>query len=207
MIRQQAKLICLLAAVTLGAGSLLLPGQRTEAQAPAKAAPTAVAVVNVAELIAKSAENVAFQAEVQKRQVKLQAEQKKKQDAINVLRTNLDLAGNAAERQKMERDITKALFEFQAWQQIEQQNLLREQRLFLIELYGKIDAAVSAVAQREGYDLVLFDTPTPDFNNLTPEQLIQVIGNRRIVYRADKVNLTPTVLAKLDRDYQNRGAE
>ena len=198
------KMICLLAIAALGLGGLFMQGQRLEAQSQAKAAKTAVGVVNVAELIAKCQKNQDFQATVQKRQVQLQTEQKKKQDAVNVLRQNLDLAGNATERQKVEREITKALYEFQAWQQIEQQNLLRDQRMFLIELYGEIDRAVAAVAERNGYDLVLFDTPSPDFDNLNPEQLVQVIGNRRVVYRNENVNLTPIVLEKLNLDHQNR---
>jgi Skp family chaperone for outer membrane proteins len=204
MMRPNTKMICLLAAAALCFGAVMMQGQRLEAQNAAKAPKTAVAVVNVAELIAKCQKNQDFQGDVQKRQIKLQAEQKKKQDAINVLRTNLDLAGNAAERQKTEREITKALYEFQAWSQIEQQNLVREQRLFLIELYGEIDKAVAAVAQKEGYDLVIFDTPSPDFDQLNPEQLVQVIGNRRVVFRSEKINLTPIVLEKLNLDHQNR---
>lgn len=205
MIRQHTKLICLLTAVALGLGFVALQGERLEAQNQAKAAKTAVAVVNVAELIAKCQKNVDFQAEVQKQQVKLRQEQKGKELKINQLRNDLDLVGTAADRQKKEREITKALYEFQAWQQIEQQNLLREQRTFLIELYGDIDLAIASIAKREGYDLVLFDTPTPDFDNLNPDQLVQVIGNRRVVYRSEDVNLTPIVLEKLNRDHQNRG--
>lgn len=208
MIRQHAKLICLLAAVALGLGLVAVQGQRLEAQNQAKAEKTAVAVVNVAELIAKCQKNVDFQGEIQKRQVQLRQEQEKRQGVIGDLKNDLDLlAANTTARTKKEREITKALYEFQAWQQIEQQNLLRDQRTMLVELYGEIDLAVAAIAQREGYDLVLFDTPTPDFDKLNPDQLIQVIGNRRVVYRTDKINLTPNVLEKLNLEYLNRGGE
>lgn len=208
MIRQHAKLICLLAAVAMGLGLVAVQGQRLEAQNQAKAEKTAVAVVNVAELIAKCQKNKDFQASVEKRQVLLRQEQEKRQGAIGDLKNDMDLlAPNTAARTKKEREITKALYEFQAWQQIEQQNLLRDQRTALIELYGEIEQAVASIAQREGYDLVLFDTPSPDFNNLNPEQLIQVIGNRRVVYRDKDVNITPKVLEKLNRDHLNRGGE
>jgi len=204
MMLTSKKMFCLLAAVALGVGAVMVQSQRLEAQNAPQAPRTAVAVVNVAELIAKCQKNQDFQAEVQKRRVRLEQEQKKKQDAINVLRQNLDLAGTAAERQKVEREITKELYEFQAWQNIEQQNLVRDQRMFLIELYGEIDRAVAEVAEKNGYDLVLFDTPSPDFDELNPEQLVQVIGNRRVVYRNENVNLTPVVLEKLNLDHQNR---
>jgi len=205
MIRQHTKLICLLAAIAMGLGYLGFQGQSLQAQNTAKAPKTAVAVVNVAELIAKCQKNQDFQAGSQKRQVKLRQEQKDRETKINQLRQDLDLAGTTAKRQKKEREITKALYEFQAWQQIEQQNLLRDQRTFLIELYGEIDMAVAAIAQREGYDLVLFDTPSPDFDQLNPEQLVQVIGNRRVVYRSEDINLTAIVLEKLNLDHLNRG--
>jgi|GEM_PF-2463134 len=205
MTRQRTLIICLLFATTLGFGFVGLGVQHLQAQAPAKAPKTAVAVVNIAELIAKCQQNKDFQGEVQKKQVKLQQEQKSREAKINVLRQDLDLIENAQERAKKEREITKALYEFQAWQNIEQQTLLREQRMFLIELYGEIDQAVAAVAKREGYDLVLFDTPSPDFDQLNADQLVQVIGNRRVVYRSDKVSLTPVVLEKLNLDHLNRG--
>lgn len=205
MIRQHTKLICLLAAVALAFGYMGLQSQRLEAQNQPKAAKTSVAVINVAELIAKCQKNQDFQAEIQKRQIRLQKEQKDRQNKINQLRQDLDLAGTAADRQKMEREITKALYEFQAWSQIEQQNLLRDQRTFLIELYGEIDAGVATTAAREGYDMVVLDTPSPDFDTLNPEQLVQVIGNRRVLYRSEKVNLTAIVLEKLNLDHLNRG--
>lgn len=206
MIRQHAKLICLLAAIALAMGYFGFQGQRLEAQNQAKADKTAVAVVNVAELIAKCQKNQDFQAAVQKRQVKLQQEQKDRQNKISVMRQDMELLDtNSPQHQQKARDITKALYEFQAWQQIEQQNLLRDQRTFLIELYGEIDKAVAKTAQDAGYELVIFDTPSPDFDTLNPEQLVQVIGNRRVVYRSDKINLTPTVLAKLDLDHKSRG--
>lgn len=204
MIHQHTKLICLLAAVALAIGFASLQGQRLEAQSNPKATRTAVAVVNVAELIAKCQKNQDFQGQVQKRQAKLQQEQKERQNTISQLRQDLDLL-TGADRSKKEREITKALYEFQAWQNIAQQNLLREQRTFLIELYGEIDAAVATIANREGYDMVLLDTPSPDFDTLNPEQLVQVIGNRRVVYRSEKVNLTAIVLEKLNLDHLSRG--
>jgi len=198
--------LCLVIAV-VGIGFAGVGVQRLQAQAQAKAQKTAVAVVNVADLIAKCQKNVEFQEAAGKRRTQLQAEQEEKQKKINKLRTDLDLIGDAQSRSKMERDIIEAMSEFQAWQQIQQQYLLRDQRAFLIELYGDIDKTVASVAQREGYDLVLFDTPTPDFEQLNPEQLVQAIGNRRVIYRGDQINLTAMVLQQMNLNYLNRGGQ
>jgi len=206
MLRSRHTVLCLVIAV-VGIGFAGVGVQRLQAQAQAKAQKTAVAVVNVADLIAKCQKNVEFQEAAGKRRTQLQAEQEEKQKKINKLRTDLDLIGDAQSRSKMERDIIEAMSEFQAWQQIQQQYLLRDQRAFLIELYGDIDKTVASVAQREGYDLVLFDTPTPDFEQLNPEQLVQAIGNRRVIYRGDQINLTAMVLQQMNLNYLNRGGQ
>lgn len=203
MPRTRYALFCLLIAA-LGLSFAGLGVQRLQAQA-AKAEKTSVAVVNVADLIAKCQKNVEFQEQTQKRRSQLQAEQEEKQKKINLLRGELDIIGDAAARAKKENEIIKVMSEFQAWQQIQQQVLLRDQRVFLIELYGDIDKTVASVAQREGYDLVLFDTPSPDFEQLNAEQLVQAIGNRRIIFRTDRVDLTPVVLQQMNLNHLNRG--
>ena len=119
------------------------------------------------------------------------------------MRLDLDVIADPAARAKAEREIIQKIAEFRAWQQIQNEFLARDQRLNLIELYGDIDTTVAAVAKREGYDLVLFSTPTPDFEQLNPEQLIQVIGNRRVVYQDDKIDVTQIVLAQMNLDFQN----
>lgn len=204
MTRNRRLMLCLLAAATLGIGLAGVGVQRLEAQQAAKATPTAVAVVNVGELIAKGDKNIAWQADLQKRRAQLQQESDKKQNAINLMKADLDVLVKAEDRAKKEREIIEALSEFQAWQQIQQQYMLRDQRTFLIELYDDIDKTVAAVAKREGYDLVLFDTPSPDFEQLNPEQLVQAIGNRRIIFREERVNLTKVVLEQMNLDFKNR---
>ncbi len=205
MTRHSRMMICLIAAATIGVGLTGLGVQRLQAQAQAKAEKTAVAVVNVAELIAKCNKNVSFQAEMQKKRTALQAEAQEKEKKINLMRADLDVIANPQDRAKKEREVIEALSEFQAWQQIQQQYILRDQRAFLIELYGDIDKTVAAVAERVGYDMVMFDTPIADFDQLNPEQLVQAIGNRRVIYRTDRVNLTPLVLEQLNLDHLNRG--
>lgn len=205
MTRSRRLMICLFAAAMFGMGLAGFGVSQLQAQPKAKAEKTAVAVVNVAELINKCDKNQAFQAEVQKRSNRLQAEAKEKQDAINLMKLDLDAIANAQDRANKEREIIEAIAEFRAWQQIQQEVLVRDQRLNLIELYGDIDKTVAVVAEREGYDIVLFSTPTPDFEQLNPEQLLQVIGNRRVIYQTEKVDVTKVVLEQMNLDHLNDG--
>ncbi|MFN3165924.1 MAG: OmpH family outer membrane protein [Phycisphaeraceae bacterium] len=205
MTRPRRMMTCLFAAALLGIAFAGFGVSQLQAQPKAKADKTAVAVVNVAELINKCDKNQAFQAEIQKRNGRLQQEAKEKQDKINLMKLDLDAIPNAQDRAKKEREIIEAIAEFRAWQQIQQEVLVRDQRLNLIELYGDIDKTVAVVAEREGYDLVLFSTPTPDFEQLNPEQLLQVIGNRRVIYQTDKVDLTKVVLEQMNLDHLNDG--
>lgn len=210
MTRHSRIMTCLITAAALGIGLasyqfLGLP--QTQAQAPGKAPKTAVAVVNVADLINKCDKNKDFTAEVQRRIGKIQQESEEKQKKIKTMQLELDVIADAQQRTDKERQIIRAIAEFRAWQQIEQEYIARDQRLNLIDLYGDIDKTVAAVAQREGYDLVLFSTPTPDFSQLNPDQLIQVISNRRVIYQTDRVDLTKIVLEQMNLDYINRGGQ
>lgn len=205
MTHKRSLIVCTLAVAVVALGLVGFGVQRLEAQANGKAAKTAVAVVNVAEVIAKCKKNVDFQSDMTKRQTKLQIEAKEKDAAIGVMRLDLDQSPNAKAKQALERKIIEAIAEFRAWQQIQQEIILRDQRIFLIELYGEVDETLAAVAEREGYDLVLFDTPSPNFDQLNPDQLVNAIGNRRVLYRAERVSLTPLVLEQLNLDHADRG--
>lgn len=205
MTRQRTITICLLAAAVLAMGYVGFGLQRIEAQAQPVAGKTAVAVVNINDLIAKSQKNVDYQAALKKRRAELQAAAEKKQNAINVMRQDLDVIPNAVERQKKESEIIKAMAEYRAWNQIQQQFLVRDQQTFLVDIYSEIGTTVEAVAKREGYDVVLLDAPTPDFEKLNPEQLVQVIGGRQVIYRSERVDLTKVVLEQMNLNHLNRG--
>lgn len=206
MTRQHLTIACLIVAV-IGLGYFGLENQRLEAQSNPIAARTAVGVVSVNDLIAKSQKNIAFQESIQKRRGTLQAEAEKKQADINLLRNDLDVIPGAAEKAKKEREIIQSIAEFQAWNQIQQQYLVRDQQTFLAELYTEISATVATVAQREGYDVVLLDPPSPDYTKLNAEQLVQVIGGRQVIYRANKVDLTAVVLEQMNLNFLNRGKD
>jgi len=204
MTRPRRIVICLIAAAVVGIGFAGVGVQRLQAQAAAKKAEkTAVAVVNVAFLINKCDKKTGFDEEIQKRAAAYERDQQKKQERINTMRLDYEVIANPQKRAEKEREIIQAIAEFRAWQQIQQEYIARDQRLNLIELYGDIDRTVATVAQREGYDLVLFSTPTPDFEKLNPEQLLQVIGNRRVIYQTDKIDITSVVLEQLNLDLLN----
>jgi len=208
MTRKNSLTICLITAAALGFGFLGFGARHLQAQARAQASDTAVAVVNVADLISDCQRNVAFQQQMQQRRQSLQAEAAQKEQAISVLISDLDTIPRNQQQQRSakEREILTARTQYAAWQQIQQQVLLGDQRMFLIELYGEIDQTVAAIAQREGYDLVLFDTPQPNFEQLNVEQLVQVIGERRVVYRNNNVDITTMVLEQMNLAHMQRNA-
>jgi len=205
MNRYRPLTVCLLAAAVLALGYVGLGIQRLEAQSAPTAAKTAVAVVNVNDLISKSQMNQDFQARLQKNRAELQQESQERQKRINVMRQDLDVIPNAVDRQKKEREVIQAMAEYRAWEQIQQQYLVRDQQTFLVKIYGEISRTTKAVAEREGYDLVLLDAPTPNFEELNPEQLVQVIGGRQVIYRSERVDLTSVVLEQMNLNHLNRG--
>lgn len=205
MTRQRTVLFCLLAAIAVGLGYAGFGLQRLEAQAKPEAADTAVAVVNVNDLISKSQMNQDFQERLQKNRAELQQESEEKQKRINVMRQDLDVIPNAVDRQKKEREVIQAMAEYRAWEEIQKQYLVRDQQTFLIKVYDEISRTTKAVAEREGYDVVLLDAPTPNFEELKPEQLVQAIGGRQVIYRSERVDLTSVVLEEMNLKHLNRG--
>ena len=208
MNRNRPITLCLIAAAALGFAFLGFGVRHLQAQQQ-QAQPTAVAVVNVPELISRSNAFQAFQADLNQQRQTTQAQLQQREGAINTMIQDLELIplANAQQRADKEREIVAARVEAQAWYQIQLQDQAQQQRMFLIALYGRIDETVSQVAQRQGYDLVLFDTPSPDFAQLNVEQLLQVIGERRVVYRDSDIDLTESVLAQLNLNDQVPGGE
>ena len=208
MNRNRSLTICLITAAALGFAFLGFGVRHLSAQQQ-QAQPTAVAVVNVPLLISQSNAFQNFQTQANTRRQQLQTQAAEREAAIQQMISDLDLVPNANvdERRRQERAIVEARVQLQTWVQIEQQELMQDQRLFLIELYGTIDTTVAAIAQRQGYKLVLFDTPAPDFNELNVDQLLQVIGERRVVYRHDSIDLTAIVLAQMNLDNELQGGQ
>lgn len=206
MTRNRRWLVLVLAVALLGTWAVSFGVGRLQAQVAAPAAPSRVAVMNIAEIINASTEREAFTLKMTQREQKFQQDRQARQQALEQMQNDLSLLpAGAAERLKKEEEIIAKAAEFQAWQQLQQQLAARDQRLFFISLYSKIDTTTQKIAAQRGIDVVLLDTPAPNLEKLNPDQIIPAIGSRNVMFHNNSVDITADVTTQLNTDWANRG--
>ncbi|MEM1355583.1 MAG: OmpH family outer membrane protein [Planctomycetota bacterium] len=189
----------------VGSWALSFGVGRLQAQAQAEFAPSRVAVVNLSEVFNASLEFEAFNQELVKEEKDFQAERTAREQAIEVMRNDLKiLQAGSPEAITKEEEILQKLAEFQAWQQLRQALAVREQRLKLIVVYRKIYDTTQSIAKQRGIEIVVLDTPLPNLDQVAPDQLLNVMGSRNVMYKSDRVDITTDVTTQLNTDYKNR---
>ncbi|MEM7622002.1 MAG: OmpH family outer membrane protein [Planctomycetota bacterium] len=76
------------------------------------------------------------------------------------------------------------------------------------ELYGKITEAVGRIAERDGYDIVLFDDKSISLNDPSSASFagsVNAIKSKKVLYASDVVDLTNSVLALMNNEYAAGG--
>jgi Skp family chaperone for outer membrane proteins len=72
-------------------------------------------------------------------------------------------------------------------------------------LYDKITAKIGAVALQRGIELVLAEQRPelpPDMDQISIDQLRQLLGGRNILYNVETADISNQVIAALDADYK-----
>ncbi|MFI4859399.1 MAG: OmpH family outer membrane protein [Phycisphaerales bacterium JB063] len=194
------------AALAIGAlGSSWMKLSRLEAQGNAQAAPTAVAVLNLQDVLGQLDENNAFQAAQQAKNQQLQAELTRRQNALQQMQNDLELLDPDSDAYTEKEDqIFTTLIELRTWQQIQEQRNILEQRTHLASLYRKVVQAGTAMAEQRGIDAVLLDTQVPDLDRLNPEQLLNAIATRKVLYHNDEIDMTDDVIQQMNAAWANR---
>ncbi len=87
--------------------------------------------------------------------------------------------------------------------QVLEQTLSLQQGEMLRTLYEKIEAAITKIADRQGYDIVLLDDSTFPLSNPAPFNQTQgEILNRSVIYAHDSTDITDDVVTLLNNEYQ-----
>ena len=84
-----------------------------------------------------------------------------------------------------------------------QREIEQEKALQLEAIYRKIIHVVEGIAKAEGYDLVLFRDHMPDISNASQQQIAGLIQVRKVLYSADRLDLTERVKQKLNADFKS----
>jgi Skp family chaperone for outer membrane proteins len=197
-IRRSHLLLLCLAGLT-GAGLLSLT--RSEAQVAGSTGGT-VAVCNIVEVFKEyqraqdeteklNQERNAFAAEAEKRKKRLESLQNEAEGFK---------PGSQAHEDALQR-MQKEMIEFRVWEQFQQNLILRKHRRLTEEMYEQIKDAIAQVAKEQGYAVVV-QLESGQLQARNVEELIAQIDRRKVLYHADSVDITATVLQKVNETYR-----
>jgi Skp family chaperone for outer membrane proteins len=195
MRKQPALIFALAAALVLGV--YVTAG----GQSGGSASPTRVAVVDLQEVINNSDQQAAYTQTNQAKAEELRSEQQRRQQEIVTMQNAIDplQPGSDAWRNKRN-EIQQKSMELEVWARMQEQNNQLEQARQFATIYQTANEAAAAVAESAGYDVVLTTGELPDLMRLNIEGLRTVVQSRKVVYAADRVDITAAVLQRVNAE-------
>jgi Skp family chaperone for outer membrane proteins len=142
----------------------------------------------------------AIKDEGERREKALQ-ELQKKRDLFNEGSTDYD---------KANKDLVEQAIATRAWQELTKAEVLRQQKMQMRNLFNKIEEATKDVATAKKLDLVFVDqkmelpTDAKTMEQITADQLRQLINQRTIIFNNGRLDITNEVLAAVDAKYKEK---
>ncbi len=185
--------------------NVLAAGMLMSTMAQQGGAAPRVAVVNLAQVFDRYLMVHDLEQMFEERRNNVTAQAQKKRDDLNTQRAALEqFKPGSPDYTEREEQLGKDEFQFQWWLERQERVLKEEHKAWLISIYRQVEAAVAAISQSEGIDLVLtyndLDTNAPDSIAFRQQILL-----RPVIYANGRVNLTNAVIESLDSQYQKQG--
>ncbi len=192
------------------AGALLLGSMLALATAGARqllASPSAVATVNLPRLLENLKEREAKEVAIRKMLQEYQTEAERQQAAVQDLQNKLREAPSDDAKLEMEERIALATLQFRGWDGMTQAKIDAEAALQLQSLFHSIRDAAEALAQSQGYDIVLLEDSDAEFslsgdNRISRELQVRTqMLNRRTLYVSESVDITTTLIDRMNNAF------
>ena len=167
------------------------------------AAPTGrIACVNIAFAMNEYDRTKDFNDQLAQARDKLEAEEKTRRDKIDILQAELERL-DPAEPTAVERyrEMVRLQVEYKNWGDFAQLELARESSLWTVRIYQEAVQATEEIAQREGYDLVLFKDEFQPMS-MEPEVIMDQISRTKLIYANPSTDISQLVLDKLNVNYR-----
>lgn len=185
-------------AVVMVTGLVVLLG----AGAAMQAQPTATAVADVQKIFDSLREKTAVEGQLRSRQERLEQQLASKRNEVAQLRQDLGvLAPGGPDYQEKEDQLRKAAVDLRVWAEVEQQRVVGEQVIQVESLYRKTLDTVAQVARDNGYDIVLYKEPAPNFDVREPQDLLRLIQLRKVLFAADSIDITEQVVQRMNNAF------
>lgn len=169
------------------------------------ASPTSVAVVDWIAVTDKASEWSEMMAQVTKIGEGLMEEDAKTKKSLNDLKESIAVLPEGSDSQQREQDklIIQSL-QYDTWKKFAENKVAMEKARRQIRLYNKITAAVAKIAERDGWQIVLWD----DSRSKKPDELklndaADLISRRQVLFaRKDAVDITDEVILLLNNEFK-----
>ncbi len=189
--------------LALGAVALMLPAGFAAAQDNPK-----IATVNVGKVFNEMQETKDYKQKMESDRQAVENEANRRKAEVEEIRKARSLFNEGTEDyNKKNRELIQKTLEFQTWNQLYNLELARTQKLQLRSLFEKIEAATKEVAEAKKLDLVIVDQKADlpvDLEQIDIKALLNIFGQRNVMYNNGKFDITPEVLAKVDANYKAR---
>lgn len=194
-----ASRICVFLTAALVGGAVLLTSSAAQ---PARPALTRIAVCDFVDIFNNYARAKEETAKLNERRQQIKAEMDKREKAIEALKLERDSYKQGSKKyEEMAGQITWQTLQNEAWLRYQENLTLSDHRNLTREMYKEIKAMIAKVAKQRGVILVLQREPETLETQNTAELLRQIYG-RKVLYSADELDITETVLLSLNQAYK-----
>ncbi len=191
--------ICTLVAAALVGCAVLLTNSAAQ---PARPASNRIAVCDFVDVFNNYARAKEETAKLNERRQQIKAEMDKREKAIEALKLERDSYKQGSKKyEEMAGQITWQTLMNEAWLRFQENLTLNDHRNLTREMYREIKAKIAEVAKQRGVILVLQREPETLETKNTAELLRQIYG-RKVLYSADELDITETVLLSLNQAYK-----
>lgn len=140
--------------------------------------------------------------EIAQMQEQLQAEDEERRKRMDKLAAELDaISEDDPTFAKRTHEMLAMQIDYKNWLDLKQADMTREIGLWSIRIYKEILGSIEQIAERDGYDLVLyrgkFEAVTMD-----PEQIKEQIRRNKLLYANSSVDISQAVLDMLNSEYR-----
>jgi len=198
---KQHTLLTLAGIAMLLCAAFVLRANANSARPPAQA--TAVAIVDIVDIIAGLNEREVLEGQLNSRMESRQSQLDEVVEALKVLEADIQMLtpGTDEHREKLQEGIEKQALA-KTRREVLSQIVSIDMGNVMAELYKKIEMAVNQIAEREGYDIVFFDDSKFELPQDAPNaDVYRAIITKSVVYRHDSIDITDQVITLMNNEY------
>ncbi len=167
-----------------------------------------IAVVRIDALFDELQQRADAMIELRRMELDVQDENRIRTEAITALEAELENVVATTRRKELDDEIAIKKLQLRFWQQAASVEVEVEKALRLQDLYRSMRAATEALAEAEGYDMVIVDDASDDLpfeteSRMSPQvQVLQQIATRKILYRNEALDITMDLATRMNNKYR-----